>query len=41
MTAGALYVQQLIDPVDRLISWMDELQVGAPRHWPGCSVSPA
>jgi len=29
VTAGALYVQQLIDPVDRLISWMDELQVGA------------
>jgi ABC-type multidrug transport system fused ATPase/permease subunit len=29
VTAGTLYVQQLIDPVDRLISWMDELQVGA------------
>jgi ABC-type multidrug transport system fused ATPase/permease subunit len=28
VTAGVLYVQQLIDPVDRLISWMDELQVG-------------
>ena len=26
---GALYVQQLADPVDRLISWLDELQVGA------------
>jgi ABC-type multidrug transport system fused ATPase/permease subunit len=23
-----LYVNQLIDPVDRLISWMDELQIG-------------
>ncbi|WP_328991016.1 ABC transporter ATP-binding protein/permease [Kribbella sp. NBC_01245] len=29
VTAGALYANQLIDPVDRLISWMDELQVGA------------
>jgi ABC-type multidrug transport system fused ATPase/permease subunit len=29
VTAGVLYVNQLIDPVDRLISWMDELQVGA------------
>ncbi|MEV8374627.1 ABC transporter ATP-binding protein [Kribbella sp. NPDC056861] len=28
VTAGVLYVNQLIDPVDRLISWMDELQVG-------------
>ncbi|MDX6281243.1 MAG: hypothetical protein QOH03_2314 [Kribbellaceae bacterium] len=28
VTAGMLYVNQLIDPVDRLISWMDELQVG-------------
>jgi ABC-type multidrug transport system fused ATPase/permease subunit len=28
MTAATLYVQQLIDPVDRLLSWMDELQVG-------------
>jgi ABC-type multidrug transport system fused ATPase/permease subunit len=28
VTAAALYVQQLIDPVDRLISWLDELQVG-------------
>jgi ABC-type multidrug transport system fused ATPase/permease subunit len=28
VTAGVLYVQQLIDPVDRLISWLDELQVG-------------
>lgn len=29
VTAGTLYVQQLIGPVDALISWMDELQVGA------------
>ena len=28
VTAAALYVQQLIDPVDRLLSWLDELQVG-------------
>jgi len=27
VTAATLYVQQLIDPVDRLISWLDELQV--------------
>ena len=26
---STLYVQQLIDPVDRLLSWLDELQVGA------------
>jgi len=28
VVAATLYVQQLIDPVDRLISWLDELQVG-------------
>jgi ABC-type multidrug transport system fused ATPase/permease subunit len=28
VTAVTLYVQQLIDPVDSLISWLDELQVG-------------
>lgn len=28
MTAATLYVQQLIDPLDRLLSWVDELQVG-------------
>ncbi|HET6211588.1 MAG TPA: ABC transporter ATP-binding protein [Micromonosporaceae bacterium] len=28
VTAAALYVQQLIDPVDRILSWLDELQVG-------------
>ncbi len=28
VTAGTLYVQQLIDPLDRLLSWLDELQVG-------------
>jgi ABC-type multidrug transport system fused ATPase/permease subunit len=29
VTAVALYVMQLADPVDRLISWLDEIQVGA------------
>ncbi|MGE5290379.1 MAG: ABC transporter ATP-binding protein [Micromonosporaceae bacterium] len=29
MTAATLYVQQLIDPLDRLLSWVDELQVGS------------
>jgi ABC-type multidrug transport system fused ATPase/permease subunit len=29
VTAIALYVVQLADPVDRLISWLDEIQVGA------------
>ncbi|HET7327249.1 MAG TPA: ABC transporter ATP-binding protein [Nocardioidaceae bacterium] len=29
VTAATLYVQQLIDPVDRLLMWLDELQVGA------------
>ncbi|GAA1289263.1 multidrug ABC transporter ATP-binding protein [Planotetraspora silvatica] len=28
VTAATLYVQQLIDPLDRVLSWMDELQVG-------------
>jgi ABC-type multidrug transport system fused ATPase/permease subunit len=28
LTAATLYVQQLIDPVDRLLSWLDEFQVG-------------
>ena len=28
LTAATLYVQQLVDPVDRLLSWLDELQVG-------------
>lgn len=28
VTAVTLYAQQLIDPVDRLLSWLDELQVG-------------
>ena len=28
VTTATLYAQQLIDPVDRLISWLDELQVG-------------
>jgi len=29
VTTVTLYIQQLIDPIDRLISWLDELQVGA------------
>ena len=29
VTAATLYVQQLIDPVDRLLSWLDHLQTGA------------
>lgn len=29
VTAIVLYAQQLADPVDRLISWLDEIQVGA------------
>jgi len=29
VTAVTLYVVQLADPVDRLISWLDEIQVGA------------
>ncbi|MFY9913549.1 MAG: ABC transporter ATP-binding protein [Nocardioidaceae bacterium] len=29
VTAATLYVQALIDPVDRLLSWLDELQIGA------------
>ncbi|WP_406312077.1 ABC transporter ATP-binding protein/permease [Streptosporangium sp. NBC_01639] len=28
VTAATLYVQQLIDPLDRLLMWVDELQVG-------------
>jgi len=28
VTAATLYVQALIDPIDRLLSWLDELQVG-------------
>jgi ABC-type multidrug transport system fused ATPase/permease subunit len=28
VTAATLYVQQLIEPLDRLLSWLDELQVG-------------
>jgi ABC-type multidrug transport system fused ATPase/permease subunit len=28
VTAATLYVQQLIDPLDTLLSWLDELQVG-------------
>ena len=29
VTAVALYVQLLLDPLDRLLGWVDELQVGA------------
>ncbi|MCW2613413.1 MAG: transporter related protein [Frankiales bacterium] len=29
VTAVALYVQLLLDPLDRVLSWLDELQVGA------------
>ena len=29
VTAAALYVQQLVDPLDRLLSWLDHIQVGA------------
>ena len=29
VTAVALYVVQLVDPLDELLSWLDELQVGA------------
>ncbi|WP_405100623.1 ABC transporter ATP-binding protein [Micromonospora sp. NBC_01412] len=28
VTAATLYAQQLVDPVNRLLSWLDELQVG-------------
>jgi len=28
VTAATLYMQQLIDPLDRLMSWLDELQIG-------------
>ncbi|GAA5077380.1 ABC-type multidrug transport system fused ATPase/permease subunit [Thermocatellispora tengchongensis] len=28
VTAATLYVQQLVDPLDRLLMWIDELQVG-------------
>ena len=29
VTAVALYVQQMAGPLDELISWLDEIQVGA------------
>lgn len=32
VTAVVLYTQQLVDPVDRLISWLDEIQVGAASY---------
>ncbi|XVU26301.1 ABC transporter ATP-binding protein [Actinoplanes sp. CA-054009] len=28
LTAAVIYVQMLIDPLDRLLSWLDELQIG-------------
>ena len=36
VTTATLYVQMLIDPVDRIVSILDELQVGG-RRWPACS----
>ncbi|MEU4693288.1 ABC transporter ATP-binding protein [Actinoplanes sp. NPDC023714] len=29
LTAAVIYVQQLVDPLDRLSGWLDELEVGA------------
>jgi len=29
VTAAVLYAQMLVDPLDRLLSWLDEVQVGA------------
>jgi ABC-type multidrug transport system fused ATPase/permease subunit len=29
LTAAVVYAQLLVDPIDRLLSWLDELQVGA------------
>jgi ABC-type multidrug transport system fused ATPase/permease subunit len=29
VTAVALYMQQLVDPLDRVLSWLDHLQIGA------------
>ncbi|GAA0440565.1 multidrug ABC transporter ATP-binding protein [Actinoplanes capillaceus] len=28
LTAAVVYVQQLVDPLDRLVGWLDELEVG-------------
>jgi ABC-type multidrug transport system fused ATPase/permease subunit len=28
LTAAVIYVQQLVDPLDRLVGWLDELEVG-------------
>ena len=39
ITAAVLYVEALTDPLDRLISEVDRLQVGA-RRPAGCSASP-
>ncbi len=43
VTAATLYVQQLIDPLDRFLSWVDELQVGgaSPARLLGVSEVPA
>ena len=29
VTTVALYMRQLVEPMDRLLSWLDELQLGA------------
>ncbi|MEU7906122.1 ABC transporter ATP-binding protein [Actinoplanes sp. NPDC049118] len=29
VTAGVIYAQLLVDPIDRFLAWLDELQVGA------------
>ncbi|SDT71021.1 ABC transporter ATP-binding protein [Actinoplanes derwentensis] len=29
LTAAVIYVQQLVDPLDRLVGWLDELEIGA------------
>ena len=35
VTAVALYVQQMAGPLDELISWLDEIQIGATTPGPG------
>ena len=31
VTTVVLYMVQIVDPVDRLVSWLDEIQIGLPR----------